>query len=187
MLSEGERRIVALAAFLADVTGNRSNSPIVFDDPISSLDQIFEEKVIARLVELSQDRQVLVLTHRLSFLGLMNDLSDSGLNEVHIRREPWGTGQPGAIPIFGKRPDRALNQLKDERVSKAKKVYESEGSDSYYIHAKSICSDFRILIERLVETVFLADVVQRHRRAVNTKGKIENLLKINADDCALVD
>ena len=35
--------------------------------------------------------------------------------------------------------------------------------------------------------MFLADVVQRHRRAVNTKGKIENLLKINADDCALVD
>lgn len=46
VLSEGERRIVALAAFIADVTGRDTKAPFVFDDPISSLDQIFEEKVI---------------------------------------------------------------------------------------------------------------------------------------------
>ena len=188
VLSEGEaRRIVALAALLADVAGSESNSPFVFDDPISSLDQVFEERVIARLVDLSKDRQVLVFTHRLSFLGIMNDLADGALNEAHIRRESWGTGQPGTVPLFGKKPDKALNQLKGERVAKAKKVYESDGSDAYYIHAKSICSDFRILMERIVETVFLADVVQRHRRAVNTMGKIKNLVKITADDCALID
>lgn len=65
------------------------------------------------------------------------------------------------------------------------------GSDSMLFQSKQNCheiyGDFRILIERLVETVFLAVVGQRHRRAVNTKGKIENPLKINADDCALVD
>ncbi len=88
-------------------------------------------------------------------------------------RESWGTGEPGTVPLFGKKPDKALNQLKGERVAKAKKVYESDGSDAYYIHAKSICSDFRFLMERIVETVFLADVVQRHRRAVNTMGKIK--------------
>ncbi|WP_144054830.1 hypothetical protein [Rhodopirellula europaea] len=56
-----------------------------------------------------------------------------------------------------------------------------------YIHAKSICSDFRILMERIVETVFLADVVQRHRRSINTMGKIGSLVKINSADCNLVD
>lgn len=187
VLSEGENRIVALAAFLADVTGRSTSTPFIFDDPISSLDQVFEEKVIDRLIELSADRQVIVFTHRLSFLGIMCDHADGEIHEVHIRREPWGTGQPGEVPIFGKKPDKALNSLKGERVARARKVYETEGSDAYYIHAKSICSDFRILMERLVETVFLADVVQRHRRSVNTLGKIGNLVKIQASDCDLID
>lgn len=128
VLSEGESRIVSLAAFLADVTGRHSDSPFVFDDPISSLDQIFEEKVIARLIELSKDRQVLVFTHRLSFLSIMSDQAGGSLHEVHIRREPWGTGEPGEVPLFGKRPDKALNSLKNERLAKAKKVYADQGS-----------------------------------------------------------
>jgi energy-coupling factor transporter ATP-binding protein EcfA2 len=39
VLSEGEIRIVALAAFLADISGSGLQTPFVFDDPISSLDQ----------------------------------------------------------------------------------------------------------------------------------------------------
>lgn len=39
VLSEGERRIVALAAYLADLTEKPNNAPFIFDDPISSLDQ----------------------------------------------------------------------------------------------------------------------------------------------------
>ncbi|MCD4720915.1 MAG: AAA family ATPase [Desulfobacula sp.] len=58
ILSDGEKRIVTLAAFLADVTGNEEKAPFIFDDPISSLDQDFEEKSIDRLIELSKDRQV---------------------------------------------------------------------------------------------------------------------------------
>ena len=187
VLSEGERRIVALAAFIADGAGRNTTAPFVFDDPISSLDQIFEERVIARLIELSKDRQVLVFTHRLSFLGIMNDQAEGAVHDVHIRREPWGTGQPGEVPLFGKRPDKALASLKGERVSKARKVLKNDGSDEYYPLAKAICSDFRILLERIVETVFLADIVQRHRRSVNTMGKIGNLAKIEKKDCDLID
>ena len=187
VLSEGERRIVALAAFLADVMGRNSKASFVFDDPISSLDQFFEEKVITRLVELSRERQVLVFTHRLSFLGIMSDAAGDEMGDVHIRREPWGAGQPGEIPLFAKKPERALNGLKGERVAKARKEHQSAGYDAYYPLAKAICSDFRILIERIVESVFLADVVQRHRRAVMTMNKVGNLAKITADDCALID
>ncbi len=37
VLSEGELRIVALAAFIADITGASQSTPFIFDDPISSL------------------------------------------------------------------------------------------------------------------------------------------------------
>ena len=67
VLSEGESKIVSIAAFLADVTGKSKKAPFIFDDPISSLDQNFEEAVVQRLIELSHDKQVLIFTHRLSF------------------------------------------------------------------------------------------------------------------------
>ena len=44
MLSEGEQRIVALAAFFADATGRNEQTPIIIDDPISSLDYNYEEQ-----------------------------------------------------------------------------------------------------------------------------------------------
>ena len=185
ILSEGEQRIVSLAAFLADVTCKNINAPFIFDDPISSLDQIFEEQTINRLIRLSAKRQVLIFTHRLSFLGLTADRSNP--HQVHIKREVWGTGEPGEIPLFGKKPINALKNLKNERLHKAKKVLNETGSEDYYPLAKAICSDVRILMERIVEFDFLADVIQRHRRSINTMGKINNLAKITKKDCDLVN
>jgi len=186
VLSEGERRVVALAAYLADLTEKPNNAPFIFDDPISSLDQTWEERTIDRLVQLSDTRQVIVFTHRLSFMGLIGEKADD-ITSVHIRREPWGAGETGDVPLFGKKPEAALKDLLSARVSQARNALKEHGTVAYYPLGKSICSDFRILLERMVEFVLLADVVQRHRRAVNTLGKIQNLVKIKMADCALIE
>lgn len=186
VLSEGERRIISLAAFLADVTGRDGGTPFIFDDPISSLDQTWEERTVDRLVTLSASRQVIVFTHRLSLLGLITEKAED-LATIHIRREPWGTGEPGEIPLAAKKPEGALKDLKERRLTRARRTLNDDGNEAYYPLAKAICSDLRILAERLVEFVLLADVVQRHRRAVNTLGKIHQLAKITAADCALID
>lgn len=185
ILSEGERRIVTLAAFIADVTGGTKKSPFIFDDPISSLDQDFEEKTIDRLIELSKDRQVIIFTHRLSFLGILEGKTSPKV--VCVRHEPWGAGEPGEVPIYGKKPENALKNLLNERLTRAKKIFNTEGTEAYYPLAKAICSDFRIIVERFVEFVLLSDVIQRHRRDVTTKGKIEGLLKIIESDCEMID
>jgi len=185
ILSEGERRIVVLAAFLADVSAKAQATPFVFDDPISSLDQTYEESVAERLIELSQDRQVIVFTHRLSLLGLLRDKSEP--EEIHLRMESWGSGQPAQTPLFAKRPIRALRSLRDESLAKAARVLRDQGHDTYYPLGKAACTDFRILMERIVETELLADVVQRHRRALHTKNKVRKLARITAEDCELVE
>lgn len=185
ILSEGEQRIVSLAAFLADSNGKPQTAPFIFDDPISSLDQSYEQCVAKRLVELSAHRQVIVFTHRISLLGAFNDLGNPRC--VHIRREPWGCGEHGSIPLFAKKPLNALKELKNERLAKARKSLDSDGYENYAPLAKAICSDFRILLERVVELEFLADIVQRHRKDVQTKNKIGNLAKINAKDCNLIE
>lgn len=185
VLSEGEQRIVSLAAFLADVTSKPNSAPFIFDDPISSLDQTYEEHTAKRLVDLSEERQVIVFTHRLSLLG---QLIDKGNAEYrHIRREPWGCGEHGDLPIFAKKPINAVKDLRNSKLSAARKAFEQDGYESYYPLAKAICSDFRILLERIVETELLADVVARHRRAVNTLGKLHKLASITAEDCKLIE
>ena len=188
VLSEGENRIIALAAFLADVTGGNNQNPFVFDDPISSLDQTYEEKTVERLIELSTQRQVIIFTHRLSLLGQLNEKSDSdNIQIVGIRTEHWGSGEIGDTQLFAKKTDKALNQLKNDKLAKAKKVYSTDGYQAYYPHGKMLCSDIRILIERIVECDFLADVVQRYRRSVNTMGKVDKLAKIKKEDCDLIN
>jgi len=185
ILSDGEKRIVELAAFLADVTGRPSKAPFVFDDPISSLDQDYEEKTVDRLIELSEDRQVIIFTHRLSLFGFLCDKSSP--HTACVRHEPWGAGEPGDVPLFGKNPEGALKKLRDERLTQAENNLNADGYEAYYPLAKSLCCDLRITVERIVELVFFDDVIQRHRREIKTKNKIGNLAKINAEDCSLIE
>ena len=190
ILSEGEHRIVALSAFLADVTGKEYSAPFVFDDPISSLDQNFEEAVIKRLVELSKDRQVIVFTHRLPMLGLIQDYAKKENIEtetVCVRKENWGAGEPGDVPLSAKRPENSLNFLLVNRLPQARKELNEKGQEFYEPIAKSLCSDFRIIIEKTIEYDLLADVVQRHRRSINTQGKLHKLAKIKDSDCNFLD
>lgn len=188
ILSEGEHRIIALASFFADVTGGNNTNPFVFDDPISSLDQQYEEKIVERLVQLSKTRQVIVFTHRLSLLGQLNEKCKSNeIQIIGIRNEHWGAGEIGDTPLFAKKTETALKNIKNEKIAKAKRIFNDSGSEAYYPFGKALCSDIRILVERIVELDLLADVVQRYRRAVNTMGKVDKLAKIKKEDCDLIN
>ena len=190
VLSEGENRIVSIAAFLADVTGRNYPAPFVFDDPISSLDQDYEEAVVQRLCAIASERQVIIFTHRLSLLVMVQEYAKKVSIDpeiIYIREESWGTGEPGGTPLYAKRPDKALNQLINDRLSKAKRLLNEQGKEDYEPYAKALCSDFRILLERMIECELIADVVQRYRRAINTMGKIGNLAKISEVDCRYFD
>ena len=186
VLSEGEFRIVSIAAFLADVAAEDYNVPFIFDDPISSLDQYYEERV----VRLAQFRQVIVFTHRLSLLSALENASEKhGINNqvVSLQRQSWGIGEPGDPPLPAQKPKKALNTLLNERLEKARKVYEETGGFEYMVLAKALCSDIRITIERLIENDLLADVVQRFRRPINTVGKLHKVAKITSEDCEYID
>jgi energy-coupling factor transporter ATP-binding protein EcfA2 len=188
ILSEGERRAVSLAAFMADVEGSDSNAPIVFDDPISSLDQDFEESVVARLIALAKKRQVVVFTHRLSTLTLLQEAAEPAIatRVVALSRESWGAGEPGETPFWTGKPKKVINAM-NERLTRARNIFTNNGKADYDIYAKSICTDMRILVERMVEDTLLNKVVCRFRRAVHTQNKIGSLAKIKPEDCQLID
>lgn len=190
VLSEGEFRIVSLAAFLADVVLRGQGCPFIFDDPISSLDQVFEQKAAQRLVELSKTRQVIVFTHRLSLLDHIDRAAEeAGCNApsiVSMRREFWGPGEPGEPKLSEMRPEGSLDQL-SQRLKRARETLERDGQAIYEELASGICGDFRITIERVIEKILLCDIIRRHSREVHTKNKLKNLARINDGDCHLFD
>lgn len=189
VLSEGENRIVSIAAFLADVTGKSNQAPFIFDDPISSLDQSYEEAVVQRLIELSQDKQVIVFTHRLSLLGTVRHFAEKKSikpDVVCIRTADWGSGEPAPIPLSQSDIKTALNTLMNQRHLDANKASENGDFEYAEILLKSICSDFRTLVERSIESDLLCGVVQRFQRPVHTL-KLKDLAKLKDEDCNLLD
>lgn len=189
ILSEGENRIVSIAAFLADVTGKVNQAPFIFDDPISSLDQVYEEAVVKRLIELSHDKQIIIFTHRLSLLGTVKHFAEKKSIKpevVSIRSTDWGTGEPAPIPLSQSDIKSALNTLMNQRHQNAKKANDDGAFEHAEILLKSICSDFRILVERSIENDLLCGVVQRFQRPVHTL-KLKELAKLKGSDCSLLD
>lgn len=189
VLSEGENRIVSIAAFLADVTGKSNQAPFIFDDPISSLDQSYEEAVVQRLIELSQDKQVIVFTHRLSLLGTVRHFAEKKSirpDVVSIRSTDWGTGESAPIPLSHSDIKSVLNTLMNQRHQDVKKANENSEFEHAEILLKSICSEFRTLVERSIENDLLCGVVQRFQRPIHTL-KLKNLAKLRGTDCDLLD
>ncbi|MDY9922181.1 MAG: hypothetical protein U2P59_10210 [Synergistota bacterium] len=190
ILSEGERRIISIAAFLSDITGMNCLAPIIFDDPISSLDQQYENKTVRRLVELSKNRQVIIFTHRLSLAYMAEEYAKS-LDLVQelicITNECWGTGEPSEISIFLKRPSNALNDLIHRQLPMARKTFEEKGRGSFRSEAELLCKSFRIILERIIEVELISEVVLRYRNSIQTKNRINQLAKISEGDCKLIE
>ena len=76
ILSEGEQKALALADFLAEVTAVPASSPIVFDDPITSMDYRRIHEVCNRIVELAKEHQVIVFTHNIWFAAQLLSKAD---------------------------------------------------------------------------------------------------------------
>lgn len=76
MLSEGEKRAVALADFLAEAALDTQSRTIVLDDPVTSLDLEWRQLIANKLVEEAKNRQVIIFTHDLPFLYYLKQGAD---------------------------------------------------------------------------------------------------------------
>ena len=197
VLSEGEFRVVSLAAFLADLSAWGRIMPFVFDDPITSLDQRYETKVATRLVQLSLERQVIVFTHRLAFAQLLNveatnyniaasrqeRIDQVSIYNVQLRKSPLGYPEP---PDFLKDVSlvKAIRHIRGNELPAIRRK-QNEGdfvaADSMI---KSLCSDFRKVIEQGISQDLLSGIVSRYGREISSL-KIPRLYAITQEDITL--
>jgi energy-coupling factor transporter ATP-binding protein EcfA2 len=185
VLSEGEHRCVALAAFMAELVTTESKSTVVFDDPVSSLDHVHRQEVAERLAEESLKRQVVVFTHDIAFLFLLDQACrDKGVDDVGYRSITRGQDSAGFCqpdpPARAQPVDRVIEgmqkQLDNERVH-----YEQGRMAEWEKTVDALQKRLRETWERAVEDVVGA-VVKRLSQKVDTAG-LAKLTAITLEDC----
>jgi len=171
ILSEGEQRAIAIAAFLAEVKLSKSKGGIVFDDPVSSLDHARRERVARRIAAEAQERQVVVFTHDIFFLNvLMFETLALGLSPkaLTLNQTPEGFGVADeTLPFAGANVSQRVGMLRNKQVECAKR-HKAGDQAGYRLLARDLYNDLRMTWERGVEEVLFHEVVLRFRKGVET-------------------
>lgn len=200
VLSEGEQRVTAIAGFFADLTESGDTSALVFDDPVSSLDQEFRTRVARRLLAESEIRQVLVFTHDFSFVQYLFEEKvirdkeriskglepNTDLGYLHITRTPAGSGVPTTSEHWRRQPLRMQIGKIKERIQGARSLHDGDDPSGYEARGRDIVGAIREAWESFVELEFLNNVVTRHERGIQTK-RLSKLSDISDQDIALID
>lgn len=163
ILSEGEQKVIALADFFAESILRRSASPLVLDDPVSSLDYKRLKYVVDRIVRFSATRQVIVFTHNIWFtMELLqkfdNDRASCTYYDISEHGEEHGIISRGQSPKLDtwndrkKRINRLIGRITTEGDPEMQAVFTENGYD-----------ELRGACEIVVEQDLLQSVVQSYR------------------------
>lgn len=82
VLSEGEQKVIAIADFLAEMQLSEINKGILFDDPVTSLDNDRKKQIAERLAIQATLKQVIIFTHDLVFFYHIKNFSKKYLNSI---------------------------------------------------------------------------------------------------------
>jgi energy-coupling factor transporter ATP-binding protein EcfA2 len=187
VLSEGEQRAVSLGAFLAELKLSEHRGGVVFDDPVSSLDHVRRRFFAKRLVEEASNRQVIVLTHDISFLSDLIDTLNGEEQVPHVVHHLEWVGDAAGVIKQGLPWDKTGYKERVRQLqARAKKmepwpVYPGE---ILIRDVRLIYSDIRATVERVVEDVVLNGIVTRFSDMVGVGNlhKITGLRKQDADE-----
>lgn len=171
VLSEGEHRAVALAAFLSELKMYPGSDAIIIDDPVSSLDHERKSRVAERLVVEGKNRQVIIFTHDLVFVAEVRFFAGKHqvpLSVVGIRRSANGFGAPD--------PDGepwVAKALSGRRVWLTKQLsilkgLHKDSNPEYEIQLRYFYDRLRESWEKLVEERIFAQVISRFQPQVQT-------------------
>ncbi len=192
VLSEGEHRCVALAAFLAELATVDTASAIVFDDPVSSLDHTRRTRVAERLAAEGLKRQVVIFTHDIAFLVLLKDAWKKETGRANIPLEYRVVSRGGNAAGFCSSedlPDK-VKSVEDVLPSKRRhlarvKFHHTCGNQAdWRREVGSFAKELREAWERAVEEV-VSPVVVRLSQKVKTGGLIK-LTVLQEQHCTIM-
>ncbi len=184
VLSEGQQTALGLAGLFTEIRLDESKSAVVLDDPITSLDHGRRERVARQIASLATDRQVIVFTHDLTFLGdLIKAAEEEGVQLVERCITRTGAGVPGKIleahPWKAKDAAKRLNDL-DGLLAQLKKRQGEESVEDY----ERLVSDWAGQLSETWERIIRGEVVNKvvDRGTTEVRPKMVRMLALITDD-----
>lgn len=171
VLSEGEQKVLAIADFLAEARLAGITAPVIFDDPVSSLDHRRINEVAQRIASLAEVNQVIVFTHDIFFATTLLALFEKSKRCSYFQvTDEEGKGK--VARATGPRSD-TLNWFKAEinRTIEAAKGQEGEARAALVRQGYSL---LRSWCEVFAETELLRGVTKRYQPNV-VMGKLEEI------------
>lgn len=160
VLSEGEQKVLAMADFLAEARLAGITAPVIFDDPVSSLDHRRINEVAQRIVALVETTQVIVFTHDIFFATTLLTLMDETKRCTYFQvTDEDGKGQ--ITRATGPRWD-SLNNLK-KNINETIQAAKSQQGDARAALVRTGYDWIRSWCEVFTETELLQGVTQRYQ------------------------
>jgi energy-coupling factor transporter ATP-binding protein EcfA2 len=173
ILSDGEKNSVSLAYFLAEVSHSDHNGTLIFDDPVTSLDDTRREYVANIISELSKDRQVIVFTHDIYFMTKLENFAkknDIKPDYLYVWSTSSNSGKvDGGLPFRRQSPSDMLKKPKG-KLKHYKTVSEKINPDERLEVVETYYKYLRLTWEASIEKVFLGGIIQRYDYRVNVGG-----------------
>lgn len=189
ILSEGEHRCISLATFLSELSISEHKSAIIFDDPVSSLDHKWRNKISKRIAEEALERQVIVFTHDITFLLMIEEHSkklNCSLEVKSLTRKKTETGIIATNPPWDTLSvKKRIGVLKNGLVQ-LKSIEKNDTEEIYKEQVKPFYGKLRETWERFIEEILLNKVVQRFGREIQTQ-RLKVLTDLTDDDYSLIE
>ncbi|PIV90455.1 hypothetical protein COW46_03020 [Candidatus Gracilibacteria bacterium CG17_big_fil_post_rev_8_21_14_2_50_48_13] len=169
ILSEGEQKAVALSLFFAEISGDLTKMPVVFDDPVNSLDHEVGESLALRIAQLSKERQVVVFTHDLWFarkIVAACEKESVKLAPHWVQKTTAGSGQID----LNSTPKMANIGVLQGKYDASVSDFESKDNQEKERALSAALDYLRSACECLIEDVLFAGTVQRYDHHIRVQN-----------------
>lgn len=175
ILSEGEQKVISLADFLAEMNLSETTRGVIFDDPVTSLDDGRKCLIGKRIVNETSKKQVVVFTHDLVFVSILISICESAKTPVVCHWIEKRDEKPGHVwlnnaPSYDKQYRNST--IPTNHHNEAKKDCCDPAQREYII--KAGFTALRTCYEVLVINDMFSNVVQRfdERVSVHSIGEV---------------
>jgi predicted ATPase len=195
VLSEGEQKVLAMADFLAEARLAGIDAPVIFDDPVSSLDHRRIREVAKRIAALAEDNQVIVFTHDIFFASTLLGLLEKSKRCAYFQiTDEVGKGE--VARATGPRWD-TVGSIK-KKINEAIQAAQKESGEARAALVRTGYGWIRSWCEVFTESELLQGVTQRYQpnvrmtilpqiKTVALPAAVETVTRIFEDACRYID
>lgn len=176
ILSEGEQKSIALAEFLTELQLDNIKAPVIFDDPVNSLDHKIIDSFAKRVIRLTEQRQVVIFTHNVLLFNSLLFLSTRP-SFKHLKYKFYNSQKEYDFVGVITESEEEKNKV-SQNIKKINTLLNNKPKDRSEIDvAKEGFGELRSAIELCIEHEIFKGTIQRYQKHVSL-GKF---IQINAD------